>query len=129
MVIGMGSTWVHRLSNVDSESRTADCAACGPVRVRPRRNHWRCTEAEKAWQRSQHNGTTRLEREAKSEKQGGLCAICGDAAPLCWDHCHTTGKDRGMLCRSCNVGLGHFRDDPARLRKAASYLRKYAQNS
>lgn len=59
--------------------------------------------------------------------QGGGCAICGvtpkRAASLHLDHCHATGRLRGILCLSCNQALGHFRDDPALLEKAARYLR------
>lgn len=53
------------------------------------------------------------------------CELCG-AAPLKQglhlDHCHTTNTFRGWLCRSCNMGLGHFRDEPELLKKAISYL-------
>lgn len=56
--------------------------------------------------------------------QGGVCALCsrGPAAELVPDHCHTTDKFRGLLCRTCNAGLGFFHDNPALLRAAALYL-------
>jgi hypothetical protein len=38
------------------------------------------------------------------------------------DHCHKTGKVRGMLCGHCNKGLGLFRDNPATLQQAILYL-------
>jgi len=57
--------------------------------------------------------------------QGGECAICGCelvAGAANVDHCHGTGQIRGVLCKACNVGLGHFKDDPERLERAAKYL-------
>jgi hypothetical protein len=61
------------------------------------------------------------------EKQKGLCLICQKAPEdkaLAVDHCHATGRVRGLLCIPCNVGLGNFKDDPKLLQKAAEYLEK-----
>lgn len=52
------------------------------------------------------------------------CDICSEPAPLVVDHCHSTGKVRGMLCQHCNRGLGHFRDKPAVMAKAIEYLKE-----
>lgn len=41
------------------------------------------------------------------------------------DHCHTTGKVRGILCNPCNVGIGQLGDDLGRLERAVTYLRKH----
>lgn len=57
--------------------------------------------------------------------QNGLCAIC-DKPPvderLVVDHCHNTGKVRGLLCRLCNSGIGKLGDDVERLKRAVAYL-------
>jgi hypothetical protein len=61
--------------------------------------------------------------------QDGACVICGTTEPgdnwhrgLHIDHCHATGRVRGLLCQNCNQMLGKAHDDPAVLRKAAQYL-------
>lgn len=41
------------------------------------------------------------------------------------DHCHTTGKVRGLLCSSCNTGLGLFKDSSNNLIRAIEYLKKH----
>ncbi|MBU2665492.1 endonuclease VII domain-containing protein [Actinoplanes bogorensis] len=38
------------------------------------------------------------------------------------DHCHRTGRVRGLLCAGCNSLIGHARDSPAILTAAAAYL-------
>lgn len=52
------------------------------------------------------------------------CDCCGRVTELVVDHCHTRGHIRGYLCPPCNLGLGHFKDDPERLRAAIQYLRR-----
>jgi len=54
------------------------------------------------------------------------CQICGATADMVLDHCHKTAVIRGPLCRWCNLGLGYFKDNPARLRAAADYLESHA---
>lgn len=58
-------------------------------------------------------------------KQGNLCKICRSPPgkrSLHIDHCHTTGKVRGLLCCNCNVMIAQSKDDPLRLILGAEYL-------
>ena len=64
------------------------------------------------------------------DAQHGRCAICKGALfvdkrkSFNIDHCHNTGRVRGLLCNKCNTGLGLLGDDPERLRDAIVYLEK-----
>ncbi len=55
-------------------------------------------------------------------RQAGRCALC-DSTDLHIDHCHTTGKFRGLLCRVHNVAIGALGDDEAGLTRALEYVR------
>lgn len=121
------------------------CAECGePVPVGKRRQKFCSFECK-----HRHHGRRYRERYAFSmrerlygvsesdfvamlEAQDGRCAICradswgGKHGSPHVDHDHVTGKVRGLLCDGCNNGLGRFKDDPARLRAAATYLEAHA---
>ncbi len=67
--------------------------------------------------------------------QNGLCAICflpetevhtrtGKIQSLSVDHCHLTGKIRGLLCTKCNKALGLFNDEKQLLLNTITYLEK-----
>lgn len=69
-------------------------------------------------------GITEAQYDEMLTDQGGVCAICGggDTHRLSVDHNHSTGAVRSLLCRSCNTGLGSFREDPFLMVKAMDYL-------
>lgn len=54
----------------------------------------------------------------------GKCAICKTVpdGKLFVDHCHTSNKIRGLLCRPCNLLLGFAKDDTFVLEEAVKYL-------
>lgn len=76
--------------------------------------------------REQLYGTTPDDIEALAASQGGVCALCNGSLEgnrqFNIDHCHITDRVRGILCGSCNKGLGFFKDNVAVLRKAALYV-------
>ena len=77
-------------------------------------------------------GLTPEDYQLMFNNQNGVCAICkkpesvlnktGTVRNLAVDHCHITGKVRGLLCTNCNIALGKFQDDKNLLRDALSYL-------
>jgi len=94
------------------------------------------------WHLKHHHHMSREEYNAKVAEQNGRCAVCGTTEfggkgkRLIVDHDHNccpTGDDscpnchRGLLCDSCNRGLGHFRDSVENLESAIAYLKKYQQ--
>lgn len=100
-----------------------------------------CKECTKANRKKRYNKTTTRKRNLEKnfgldalsiyathfELQKGVCAICGSAENgrykhLSIDHCHSSGRIRGLLCNNCNRGIGLLKDSPTLLRKAAEYI-------
>ncbi|MEU1443250.1 endonuclease VII domain-containing protein [Streptomyces mirabilis] len=124
---------VHSISNVASDERTADCAICGPgARIRRRRRRkyveYSCLtaasspEARRLRRVREQYGLSAERYLQAVDAQGGLCLICKERSDLVVDHCHESGRVRGLLCRTCNLAIGLLRDDPERARSAADYL-------
>lgn len=85
------------------------------------------TKAEEtlAYYRFRKYGITAQDFAVMYLSQDGLCGICGVPMTNPYvDHCHQTGKVRGLLCHHCNTGLGNFRDCPEFLLNAIQYLAK-----
>lgn len=104
------------------------CRACDRRAVRERAHRLKEADPE-GWARRQRRyyirNRYRVDPDwflAQEAAQGGRCAICARRAKLALDHDHDSGRARGLICRSCNFGLGNFRDNPAALRAAASYV-------
>lgn len=105
------------------------------VRERARLRHLERNKTESfrdwmnAWHLKRKFGITLDQYKSLNKAQEGRCAICGGlnvaGRRLAVDHCHRSGKIRGLLCYKCNVGLGSFDDDLERLLLAALYLEKH----
>lgn len=89
------------------------CKPCGVYAVKK----WKTTEKAKNWQEQyklKKYGLTKDQYLNMLEKQKGACAICclprfrQNEKVLHIDHCHKTGKVRGLLCSMCNTTLGKF---------------------
>jgi hypothetical protein len=87
---------------------------------------WRAENKEKraAYQRQWKFGVSPEQHDAMLEQQSFKCAVCQTDEPTCVDHCHTSGAVRGLLCRPCNLGLGHFKDNATTIANAIAYLKR-----
>lgn len=81
-----------------------------------------------SWRRSRYRlryGITPEDYTDMFASQDGRCALCRNPElnrRLAVDHDHETGKVRALLCSRCNTALGHLRDDPALMIRAARYV-------
>ncbi len=130
----------------------ASCELCGEqYELKPGRGAnnriscYTCTDKPETRSRHYRNkhlkrayGLTLFEFDSMYEAQQGCCKICGNEIAAvghnlrnknnrpqndpCVDHCHTTGKVRGLLCFHCNTALGHVFDSQEVLSKMIAYL-------
>jgi hypothetical protein len=89
-------------------------------------NHVKCGQCRIAVEVKRY-GISFAEYETLLKLQGHVCAICKSPeraknGRLAVDHCHATGRVRGLLCRKCNTGIAFFHDKPEVLASAVSYL-------
>ena len=69
-------------------------------------------------------GITPEQYDEMWKAQGEGCAICGSDRKPRIDHCHQTGRVRGILCDTCNRGLGMLGDNLETLRNVVQYLER-----
>lgn len=146
--------WCRRCGDWRSFSDFADddlnspCATCRERKLaQQRERRWAAgpdaTRASHLWRKYR---ITPDDYDAMREQQGGRCAICGthedaittsrggrprvDGTPaadnfkLVVDHCHTTGRVRGLLCNACNFLVGKAGEREGVLYAAAEYLKR-----
>lgn len=108
-----------------------------PERERQRNRAYKQADPERylcSHLRSIH-GISLAEYRRMEAEQGGKCAVCRQpetarykvrgldkVKSLAVDHCHDTGRIRGLLCANCNTALGLLGEDPDRSRALAEYI-------
>lgn len=127
----MPARLAHELSEVDERCRSAWCSKCAcrvPVGANRPGGPLFCRMRQARNARQPHGMTL---AEAELYKEGRPCEICGhldnDLRRMHVDHDHASKSIRGVLCGSCNMAIGLFKDDPARLIAAVEYLRKHGR--
>jgi ferredoxin-like protein FixX len=100
--------------------RIAWCVECHTIAVR------QAYRRRKDRYLQERYGITQQQYDSMLTGQGGGCAICGgligDGKDLHVDHCHKSGRVRGLLCYKCNTAIGMLNDDPAQALRLADYL-------
>lgn len=102
--------------------KQARCKSCNSIKTK----QWNKNNREKYLANTRNlnlkrlYGMSLLVYEIMKEEQHGLCAICKREADLVVDHDHRTGTVRGLLCQSCNRGMGMLGED--NLQSAMAYV-------
>jgi hypothetical protein len=142
--VGDRPTEKHQLRRIDPTLPfSKENAAWLPPVSADRNKHWTVEERAdymREWNFKKSYGITSADYDRMFAEQGGRCAICLKSEDdivgvrgLVVDHDHTKGEVRkspdpkavrGLLCVSCNRGVGYLCDDPALLRAAAAYLER-----
>ena len=122
----------------------ARCKSCAAEIAKKWRleNQERVTAVRRDWEKRNPErhlltkfGIRADEKRAIFEAQGSVCGACGSGhhghpriegeTGWCLDHCHASGKIRGVLCWRCNLALGYAGDSPDALRALAAYIESH----
>jgi hypothetical protein len=134
---------MNMINDVVSIASKKKCSQCGMIRGleefridsrygKPRAECGKCfthrSRVAKIWRVFGIDESSYYQRMAST---GGECQICGDCTSgLAYDHCHEMGDGnpesfRGVLCRLCNVGIGHLGDNLKGVKGAYDYLMEW----
>lgn len=110
--------------NLNSYRFNSSCKSCGNALTKNR------TKYQRKYNLNKKFNLTIEQYNSILISQNNTCAICGVDAKLqnkklAVDHNHSTGNIRGLLCSSCNTGIGLLKDDIKVLNSAIKYLHKY----
>ncbi len=115
----------HRIAEV-SDNRGL-CSTCGEVDVYWRDSGkwsgWACLPSKRLRVNANKYGITAQEYAGWFNRAGHKCQLCGSIEGLALDHCHSTGKIRGVLCMACNTSIGKLGDTAEVLYRAWLYLK------
>lgn len=94
--------------------------------------NWNSLKAEQRQERwIKRYGITAKDYKKLFDKQKGVCQICKNPCSsrqfLSVDHCHKTGKVRGLLCVKCNTALGMLNDNVSYFKSAIEYLKGFEE--
>lgn len=108
----------------------SECRECENAKERGRHRYKYDRDKDRSYKLRRLYGVDTDDVQRFLIEQNGKCPICNGildpdgirASRPYVDHCHETGKVRGLLCHHCNTGLGYFKDSRERLEAAVAYL-------
>jgi hypothetical protein len=127
--------WKSKNTNITTRAyelslRERTCVVCGdqftPVSIRQEACKT-CIPDKGSRTRYRRYGVSKPEVDALRAAQDNKCAICGKPDPNMLDHDHRTKKPRGLLCGSCNIGLGHIERSDW-LERSLTYIRNHTED-
>lgn len=108
------------------EYRSRTCRGCWAVRDANRGSAAWSDEVDREYRLRQTYGISSEQYDKAMARQNGRCAICqvefDDDVIVHLDHCHDSGKVRGLLCMGCNRAIGYFGEDVESMRRAITYV-------
>lgn len=121
----------HRIIEFDNGTRL--CNTCNEVKViddfkipNKDKKFIFCNDCRRKKAKTKFYGISVDLYEKLIKEQNNLCKICkgtNNGKELVIDHCHNTGKVRGLLCHYCNIGLGMLKDNILILEESIRYLK------
>lgn len=112
----------NKVESLRGRARSPNCTECNY-----KKNKLKFKSYRRGYNLKYLYNITEVDFDILYSKQNGFCAVCNMNVPttdMVVDHCHTTGKIRGLLCHLCNRGLGQFKDNWNLLIRAADYLKE-----
>jgi hypothetical protein len=116
-----------RVIHAGNKSQACYCKQCWTDKARA----WNKKNRERVKDRQLKRkfGKSLIEFREMEVSQGGVCSICfepcSSGRELSQDHNHTTKKNRGLLCGTCNRGIGLLKESPALLHRSIEYLNQW----
>ena len=104
------------------------CKECMSLYYKRRNATPELKQKQREWSYRRRYGITPAEYDQMLSNQNGACKICGSKDSkkgdhrFMVDHCHTTGRVRGLLCGPCNSAIGLLGDNISTLQNAINYL-------
>jgi hypothetical protein len=122
-------SFYKKVNDVVVEQRCLKCKKFLPVDRFSRKvesSYPYCKDCDRDRKREIYSGWTRKEYDAAYAQQGGRCAACGvRGVDLFADHCHKTGRKRGLLCTRCNLLEGMFSDNIPALEGLLLFIKQW----